>query len=73
MRGSIIMPSGRLFGGLRVFPGVYSQLSMFLLMNTISKFHFKVPNGKVTMGGDFQTGCLADRLVAGLSQPVMNP
>jgi len=28
---------------------------------------------KVTMGGDLQPGCLADRLLTGLSQPQINP
>ena len=27
----------------------------------------------VTMGGDLQPGCLADRLLTGLGQPQMNP
>jgi len=27
----------------------------------------------VTMGGDLQPGCLADRLLTGLSQPQINP
>jgi len=27
----------------------------------------------VTMGGDLQPGCLADRLLTGLGQPQINP
>jgi hypothetical protein len=27
----------------------------------------------VTMGGDLQPGCLADRLLTGLGQPQLNP
>jgi hypothetical protein len=27
----------------------------------------------VTVGGDLKPGCLADRLLTGLGQPLMNP
>jgi len=47
-------------------------------------FFFYSPTGKeyeehykgftvVTMGGDLQPGCLADRLLTGLGQPQINP
>jgi hypothetical protein len=35
--------------------------------------HDEVQVTMVTMGGDLQPGCLADRLLTGLGQPQINP
>jgi hypothetical protein len=36
-------------------------------------FHIHPMVTMVTMGGDLQPGCLADRLLTGLGQPQINP
>eukprot|EP00983_Pelagomonas_calceolata_P066472 1149058-Pelagomonas_calceolata.AAC.10 len=46
--------------------GLYARLLRFVTLCNMKQV-------LVAMGDDLQPGCLADRLVAGLSQPEINP
>jgi len=57
--------------------GVFIQFACQVLKSLESKLRsardLSVLSIMVTMGGDLQPGCLADRLLTGVGQPQINP
>jgi len=62
------------FRNYLIFNFLMTHYSVKLFFGQVlsSKCVFQVPS-MVTMGGDLQPGCLADRLLTGLGQPQINP
>jgi hypothetical protein len=56
-------------------PENYLKFRFFPNNSLISKVivNLRYIHSMITMGGDLQPGCLADRLLAGLGQPQINP
>jgi hypothetical protein len=53
--------------------GLALVLSFIVLLWVMARHCFFEMVIMVTMGADLQPGCLADRLLIGLSQPQINP
>jgi hypothetical protein len=51
----------------------FCQKEVQLLNEALVLLIVKNKDTMVTMGGDLQPGCLADRLLTGLGQPQINP